>query len=218
MDIFSVCSLFDNLEIAAVPFKTQGLRGIARLADDSSPINCILVNSNLSYEEQNFHGFHELMHIYRTGDCPGATFSCYDRLKPNQNGYVEWIANEGAAELILPHDVLLPYIKEHAVTFNSNMFAVSDMVEKISIAYRVSPMVVTYRLESLKYEIQQYLTGAQLSEIRILSKNQQEKLGIKIDSLIDIEGKRLLLSFSESSAKLSRPFFDYSDSYRGMLA
>lgn len=191
---------------------------MAQLADSSSPINCILVNSNLSYEEQNYHGFHELMHIYETGNCPGTTFSCYDKVLPHQNRYVEWIANEGAAELILPHDVLLPYIKECASSFDKSIFGVSNMINKISSVYGVSPMVVEIRISSLRYEIFQYLTGCDISEIKILSKTQQDRMGIKVDSLLEIEDRRFLKSIKDRSIALSAPFFYYSETYRGLLA
>lgn len=189
---------------------------MAKLADSSSPVNCILLNSNLSQEEQNFHGVHELIHIYLTGDCPGSTFTCYDKVQPFQNEYVEWLANEGAAELILPHDILLPYVKEHLKYFDKNIFGVYDMSENIAKLYRVSSVVVHNRINSLKYEIYQYLNGCNINEIKILSKTQQEKKGIFIESLNDIEDNRLTECINAESSVILKPFFQYSESYRNL--
>lgn len=51
LDIFSVCNSYDNLKIAAIPFKTKGLRGMANISDNEDTPHCILVNSHLSLEE-----------------------------------------------------------------------------------------------------------------------------------------------------------------------
>lgn len=218
LDIFEICSVFDDIKIAAVPFKTHGLRGIANLANSTSPINCILVNSNLSQKEQNFHGIHELIHIYLPEGQSSSCFNCFDKVRPNQNPYIEWVANEGAAELMIPHDVLLPFIKEKIKTFDTNLFGVFDMISTISERYQVSPLVVENRLNSLKYEIYQYLNGCSLSNLKIMSLNQQHKLGINVDSLCEIEDRRLSENWSDRKETITiRPFFDYSDSYKNLM-
>lgn len=217
LDIFEICSKFSNLEIAAIPFVTRSLRGMAKLADTESSINCILVNSNLTQEEQNFHGMHELMHIYLPHDYSGTTFKCYDKVQPFQDSYVEWLANEGAAELIIPHDVLLPYIKENLYRFKERLFGICEMSEEIADHYRVSPVVVQNRFNSLKYEIYQYLNGCKISDIKVLSKTQQEKEGIFIESLNDIEDNRLLECMSKERTVATKTFFRYSESYRNLL-
>lgn len=192
---------------------------MASLANLESPINCILVNSNLSQEEQNFHGMHEFIHIALDNGNGGHTFKCYDRVKPFQNSYVEWLANEGAAELILPHDVLLPYIKEKIKTFDDNILGVYNLVYEIACIYKVSPVVVQNRLNSLRYEIYQYLYGCDINNIKIISKTQQKKLGIEIDSLNDIENRRLTETWLNSDKSvIVKPFFSYSKSYKNLSA
>lgn len=147
------------------------------------------------------------MHIYFSKNCKGHTFTCYDKVMPFQDGYTEWLANEGAAELILPHDVLLPFIKERVRTFDDKMFGVYDMTLDIAGSYQVSPIVVQNRLNSLSYEIYQYLGGCGLDQLNILSKNQQQKRGISVDSLIDIENKRFTeLWFNEKNKRERKPF------------
>lgn len=70
---------------------------MAFIAKDSTDYHSILLNSSLSFPEKNFYGTHELIHIYTNTDNPGQSFNCYDTVKPDQNSYIEWIANEGAA-------------------------------------------------------------------------------------------------------------------------
>lgn len=192
---------------------------MASLANEESPVNCILVNSNLSQEEQNFHGTHEFIHIALDDGKGGRTFKCYDKIKPFQNPYTEWLANEGAAELILPHDVLLPYIKERINTFDDNIIGVYNMIDEIAQIYRVSPVVVQNRLNSLSYEIFQYLSGCDINDIKILSKTQQQRYGIYVDSLNDIENRRLTeVWFGKEQSHVIKPFFSYSESYSKLLA
>lgn len=118
LNIFSLCSRITNVEIEAVPFITRDLRGMVSLAKNNNENNVILVNSNKSFEEQNFHGFHELMHI-PTADERGTVLRCYERLKPNQNSYIEWLANEGAAEFTVPLKILKSFIDSKS-SFHSN--------------------------------------------------------------------------------------------------
>lgn len=219
LDIFEICRKYDNLEIASVPFITQGLRGMVQLADETSQYNCILVNSKLSLVEQNFHGMHELMHVRFSKICDCVTFECFDKIRPNQDFYVEWVANEGAAELMLPHDILLPYIKEKLSTFDDDLIGVYSMINEIADKFRVSPVVVQNRIDSLKYEIFQYLSGCDIENLEIISKTQQSRMGIVVDSLNDIENKRLNeLWFSDETPVERKPFFSYSETYRGLLA
>jgi len=53
--------------------------------------------------------------------------------------------------------------------------------------FNVSDCVMEYRFESLKYEIAQYLNGISLENLKIMSKKQQEQMGISVKSLNDIE-------------------------------
>lgn len=189
LDIFEVCKHIKNVDIQAVPFHTADLRGMVSLAKDKSDIHAILVNSNKSYEEQNFHGFHELMHI-PTVDQPGTLLRCYDTIKPNQDSYIEWLANEGAAEFVVPYQMLLPMIKSEYFSMTTGA-GTWNFCEKHSKDFGVSPIVIQNRIDSLKYETYQYLNGIPLDQIEILSNNKQKKRGIDIKSLVELENERL---------------------------
>ena len=117
---------------------------MACLAKDPSDINCILVNSNLSYAERNFYGFHELIHVFSSPLNSAQTFSCFDTVKPHQNPYIEWIANEGAAELLVPYKVLLPIVKENYSELITDL-GVYEFCEKYADIFSVTPTVVQHR-------------------------------------------------------------------------
>lgn len=159
------------------------------LAQNESDIHAILVNSNKSFYEQNFHGFHELMHI-PTVDQPGTILRCYDTVKPNQDSYIEWLANEGAAEFVVPYKLLLPMIKDE---FSDMITGIGtwQFCEDHSDDFGVSPIVLQNRIDSLKYETYQHLNGVPLDKIEILSWNKQKQRGINVKSLVELESERL---------------------------
>lgn len=159
------------------------------LAQNESDIHCILVNGNKSFYEQNFHGFHELMHI-PTVDQPGTILRCYDTVKPNQDSYIEWLANEGAAEFVVPYQLLLPMIKREIRQMITGI-GTWQFCENHSYDFGVSPIVLQNRIDSLKYETYQYLNGDPLDKIEILSWNKQKQRGINVKSLVELESGRL---------------------------
>lgn len=159
------------------------------IAKNDKENHVILVNSNKSFEEQNFHGFHELMHI-PTVDEPGTILRCYERIKPNQDSYLEWLANEGAAELTVPYKILLPMIKDRYSDLIQG-FGTWDFCIENSAKFGVSTTVMQYRIETLKYEIDQFLGGVPLDGIEILSKRKQDDRGIVVQSLVEMENQRL---------------------------
>ena len=64
--------------------------------------------------------------------------------------------------------------------------AIEDFVNIACDTYLVPKAAVKYRIENLKYEILQYYAGIKLEDIKILSKKQQEKQGLRSESFIDI--------------------------------
>ena len=150
INIYNICSRISNVEIKAVPFTTPDLRGLVHIAKNKSENHVILVNSQKSEEEQNFHGFHELMHI-PTADKPGTVLSCYDHIKPEQDAYIEWLANEGAAEFTVPYDILLPMIKNEYSNLIQGYGTFEFCVDKAQV-FGVSTVVLENRINSLKYE------------------------------------------------------------------
>ena len=215
LDIFELCDRIKNVEIAAIPFNTKNLRGIVHIAENANENHVILINSNNSKLEQNYHGFHEFAHIL-TADEPGVTINCLEEIKPNQTDYIEWLANEGAAELVMPYKEILPYIKEGIKYYDKcTSCPVYALTSDMSSKFGVTSTVAQYRITSLSYEIWQYLNGTPIERIRILSHSEQQRRNIKIESLFDIENNMLSEMLFGNDRK---PFFCYSKSYNSVFA
>lgn len=135
------------------------MRGIVRIAKNRDENHVILLNENKSFVEQNYHGFHELTHIL-TVDEPGTTLNCFGNTRPNQNSYIEWLANEGAAEFLMPYKEILPIIRNESKTFDEHSMPIFDLSEKLSNMYNVSTVVVQNRISSYgsKQEVQERLS------------------------------------------------------------
>lgn len=204
---------FKNVKIKTLPFSTYDLRGIVRIAKNRDENHVILLNENKSFVEQNYHGFHELTHIL-TVDEPGTTLNCFGNTRPNQNSYIEWLANEGAAEFLMPYKEILPIIRNESKTFDEHSMPIFDLSEKLSNMYNVSTVVVQNRISSLSYEIWQYLSGTDIDKIQLMSHSEQQRKGINVDSLLDIENKMFDACWNYEQTKVPiKPFFFYSKDY-----
>ncbi len=195
LNIFEICRNIENIEIQGVPFKTKELRGMVSIAADETEKSVILVNSNKSIEEQNYHGAHEFMHIFTAPDEKGTILQCYENIKPNQDIYIEWLANEGAAEFFIPYKTLLPMIKidYDILTKGSGTY---EFCEAKSKTFGVTPVVLQNRINALAYEIEQYvINDVDIDEIKILSLRKQHEQGIYAKSLNTLEIERLSKSF-----------------------
>lgn len=166
-----------------LPFKTKYLRGMAVVGNESEE-DIILLNCNRDIIEQNFDCSHEYMHLCIHRDKDKKIFNCMDALYVKQDEYIEWQANEGAAELLVPYEEFLPLIKYFSPR---DSYDIKYMKEHAAEMFGVTIKVIEFRLESLKYEIHQYLRGTPINEIRILSRAQQSRLNINVKSLNDIE-------------------------------
>lgn len=171
-----------GIVVGAIPFKTPGLRGMAFVSDDQAP-DSIMLNSLRTELEQNFDCGHEAVHLTLHRHLDQKTFNCFDeKVHAEQDPFLEWQANEGSAEFLVPHTVFIPLVKLYLGTKPDH-----DSVENFKLIssklFGVPPAVIKYRLESLKYEIVQYYAGVKILDIEILSKHQQEKRGIYITSL-----------------------------------
>lgn len=211
INIFDLCDRIDNVVISEVDFKTKDLRGLVHIADNEKDNHVILVNKNKIFFEKNYHGAHELMHIVTAKNKPGTTIQCFEKIRPNQDPYIEWLANEGAAELLMPYKDVLSFVKSESTCFNKELFPIYLLVLNLCKRYSVSEMVAQNRLNNLSYEIWQYLKGVKLKDIEIISRFEQQRRGIKIDSLIEIEER---IDMDERIIKDEiKPFFCYSKDY-----
>jgi Zn-dependent peptidase ImmA (M78 family) len=186
----------NNIKVGLVPFTTRGLRGMASIGNIPEE-DVILLNSKRDGIEQNFDCGHELMHLYMHRNLRQKNFNCIDRVYAKQDEYIEWQANEGAAELFMPNYLFIPYVGESY----RNMLCSSDILRlknNLCAIFNVTKKVVEIRLESLKYEINQYAYGISYEKVEILSASQQLSRNIYIKSLNDIEKEMQKLEYKRN--------------------
>ena len=172
----------DYITVEARKFKNNKLCGIINKAM-APDISYVVINSNNPREIRVFSLLHELMHWFfhspRQRYCNvmgGGTYT-----------FEDYQANEGAAELLMHyrHFILLV-----SPTVAKKNLCLNDIVELRKYAaelFGVTEGMVYYRLESLKYEIYQYINGVDIDALELLSKKQQLARGIKVSSLNDTE-------------------------------
>lgn len=173
-----------GIQIDTIPFKTPGLRGMAVIGEKPDP-DIILLNSKRCMKEQNFDCGHEMVHLGLHRNLERKTFNCFDKVSAAQDPFLEWQANEGAAEFFVPHKIFILFLEEHLGNY-PNREDIENFISWASDFFIVPKAVIRYRLENLKYEIYQYYAGVDIKDLTILSKNQQEKRGIYLSSLNDI--------------------------------
>lgn len=173
----------DTTDLYFRDFNTVGMCGTALLG---SKVDTVVLNSRRDICEQNFDGSHEIIHLAKHRDENVQFFNCFEKTHPKQNLYLEWEANEGGAELVMPYRDFFPIIKSNF----RNISTSSDIkLLRLELAqrYHVTKSVVEVRLESLKYELYQYLNGTDINDIYFLSNRAQERQGIQTFSLNDLE-------------------------------
>lgn len=168
-----------------IPFSTKHLRGMAAIGSVPGE-DVILLNSNRSNTEQNFDCGHEYVHLCLHRRLEKRVFNCLDAVCVKQDEYIEWQANEGAAEMLVPYRVLLPLIKTGPFDINDPN-GITQLKNYAAEMFNVTRKVIEYRLESLKFEIHQHINGIPLNDVKMLSLSQQKKKKINIKSLNDTE-------------------------------
>ncbi|WP_455650323.1 ImmA/IrrE family metallo-endopeptidase [Enterocloster citroniae] len=192
LDVIGLCRAH-GIQVGEVPFENPGLRGMACLGDGFEP-DVILLNSHRNKIEQKIDCSHEAVHLAFHRNISCKSFNCFETALPSQNKYLEWQANEGSAELNVPFQTLLPKIKKNRHLLNTYLDIIYFKQELVQ-EYNVTDAVISYRLESLKFEIEQFLQGVSMQDLRILSYNSQMKEGITIKSLNDIAMEDLSKDF-----------------------
>ena len=183
IDLINYCKS-NGILVETLPYKTKGLRGMAILGDDNNK-DIILLNKNRTRCEQNYDCAHETIHLCIHRKVGLKTFNCFNKVAPNQNPFLEWHANEGAAEFFVPYKTLLPLIRSNK-DYLTDYRSIDSFKLSLSEKYSVPEAVINYRLENLKYEIYQYLQGTSIDDIEILSLKQQQQRNINIKSLNNI--------------------------------
>ena len=126
---------------------------------------------------QNFDCTHEIIHFF-FHDTPDQNWICFEdnERKIKQDMYLEWQANEGAAQFLVPYQDFIPRFVQYIDSQPSFSYLVP---EELANFYNVSPQVINIRMSSLSYEIDQFRRGIAVEDIKLLSRNRQRQLGIR---------------------------------------
>lgn len=169
-DAKELCVSVFGLYFELIKLKTPKLRGMSHL-----PSRSVVVNSDMSTSAQNFYCMHEIMHHTLHINRPTKIYSCYDETSADQDAIIEWEANEGAAQFLIPYQGFVPLFSS---LLDSPPFSPSCFAAYLAGCYSVSEPVIINRINNLGYEIDQYRSGIPIDRIEILSKTQQQRRGI----------------------------------------
>ncbi|GAB6171409.1 hypothetical protein JCM15765_08870 [Paradesulfitobacterium aromaticivorans] len=165
-----IANYLSQLTVMELDFSGPKIGGILMKGEKHSFIG---LNSCRDNWEQNFDCMHELFHYWMH---PPNTYTCYSIPRDT---YLEWEANEGAAEMLVPYYKFIPEVYDIYCRNINTQYSI-DYLNYFAEKYFVTPRVIQLRIKSLSYEISQYANGVPLDNLRILSKKSQERLRIRV--------------------------------------
>lgn len=134
MELIEMC--MPSITVVIQKFDSNNICGILYKGKVKSRI-CL--NSLRDDKGKNFDCMHELMHYWFHP--PADRWCIYDRHIPQNKG-MEWQANEGAAQALMPKDLFI----DRYFYFEGNM-------DKLSEYFFVGKHAVEYRIKNLKRDI-----------------------------------------------------------------
>ena len=154
-----------GIDVLYHQFNTNGFCGFALVGDKR---DTVVLNESRSPIERNFDCGHELIHLLKHRN-EQTTFQCATK---SQNSFLEWEANEGAAQLIVPYQDLIPrFVK----LLDAGTKGIEGMLADY---YHVTTQVIDIRIDNLAYEIDQYRYGVCIDHLELLSRRQLQTRGI----------------------------------------
>jgi Zn-dependent peptidase ImmA (M78 family) len=149
-----------NPEIKILEFSSIKICGLLYKGEFATTIG---LNARRSAPGKNFDCMHELIHYWPHDQ---NTFYCLE----GADGHMDWQANEGAAQFLMPYQSFIPnYCHLHDKFYGTLApeQAYDMQVAALAGKYMVGEMAVRFRMESLKGEIAQYINGVAMDKIRI---------------------------------------------------
>lgn len=197
LNLISLCQNDPTNDLIIHPMSTKGFCGVILFGNK---VDTIILNEGRTDTERNFDLAHEIVHKYKHRNQTSLVCGC---LNDTKNGFLEWEANEGAAELLLPYKHFIPRLME---VYNQldGTFRIEKAKEILAKEYQVTPSIVELRIKNLKYEIQQYMDGVPVDKIKLMSQNQLRNNGVQVKSLIDLENEKLMEGIRQWHANRNR--------------
>ncbi len=179
---FPICSKWLALgclkkpQIEQIAFPNKSICGILY---KGKKCTSIALNSNRNEKMQNLDCMHEVIHYYLHDTPQCRHFYCDENRNIEgieQNSYIEWQANEGAAQFLVPYQDFIPQFV--SLLEYKSIFSDTNILRCLAERYGVTEQVISFRVNNLSYEIDQYRNGVSIDTIDLLSANQQRKKGI----------------------------------------
>jgi len=149
-----------NLHLELLPLKTTDICGILLKMPNST---AIALNARRKPCGRNFDCMHELIH-YWFHDQPA--FQCLEGM----NSSIEWQANEGAAQFLVPYQSFIPNycaVFDELSACNNINATQAGLFARLALHYGVGERVIEYRIKTLAPEIAQYIDGTPMEKIKI---------------------------------------------------
>ena len=151
-------------QIRILEFAELRLCGMLYRGEKSTSIG---LNARRSVGGRNFDCMHELIHYWYHKQ---ASFYCIADTDNN----VEWQANEGAAQFLMPYQNFVPnycHLHDRLYSRMQPSSAHSSLISTLAKNYMVGEMSVQIRIKSLAAEIGHYADGTPIHEIKIAPPN-----------------------------------------------
>ena len=165
-----------NLLIETISFSSSNICGILYKGDTTTTI---ALNNKRDTPMQNFDCMHELIH-YFIHDISYCQLICSDNTI-DQDKYIEWQANEGAAQFLVPYQIFIPrYLELEEQHANSVWY---DSKETLAELFNVTTAMITNRIKNLEHSILHYkLNKNKINDINkdilIISNIKAQKMGL----------------------------------------
>lgn len=148
-----------NLKLEILEFKEPKICGILY---KGKGYTTMALNARRSEIGRNFDCMHELIHYwFHNTDFFYCVSGAYN--------HMEWQANEGAAQFLMPYQNFIPaYCNMYDIICKNNKEEeFQNLIKILSKKYIVGETAIIYRINSLKFEIKEYINGANIKNIRI---------------------------------------------------
>lgn len=192
----NACKIID---IEECDFPHGTINGLGILADTADlKRDLIILDKNRSSAEKNFTCAHELIHLELQKPHTACTkfYMKTNKLIPYQDSVQEALANEGAAEILMPYRVFIPslfYTANYFFSLEQENFwqAFECIISKLANTFNVEKQMIYKRIESLKAEILGFFSHQMVSEINLID----NIIGIKEDPFLATKSLLYYLSF-----------------------
>lgn len=183
-DIKGFCDA-NNIELLLNNFQSRGICGAAFVGEKH---DTIVLNNCRNELEMGFDFIHELVHTQRHRNRENPFFAC---LYAEQDTFIEWEANEGAAEFLVPYRAFIPVFYElYDVYVNCYdlwkiTYGETTLIQELADRFLVTETVIINRIKNLSYEIDQYMKTGDVNNISVLSNSAQKRFEIEATDYVD---------------------------------